>query len=280
MPDVRSKDGTTISYSQTGHGPPLILVDGAFCSRSFGPMPKLVPLLAPHFTVISYDRRGRGASGDTQPYAAEREVEDLQALAGMVGGPVSLYGASSGAVLALRAAVSGIDVTRLVLFEPPVVLAGSPPPVPPDHMGRIAEMVAAGRRGDAVKTFMRMVGTPAIFIPLMRIMPGVWSKLTGVAHTLPYDFAVLDNGGAGQPLSAELRRMMASIKAPTLMLVGGKSPGWMFHAVQTFADNIPGAAHRVLPGQNHNAAATAIAPVLVEFLGAERHVEIAGAHST
>jgi len=265
MRQVRSKDGTAIAYDQIGTGQPVILVDGAFCNRSFGPMPKLAPLLAPHFTVFSYDRRGRGDSGDTAPYAVEREIEDIKALIDAAGGSALLYGTSSGAVLALRAAASGLNVRKLALHEPPLVLRGSPPPLPPDHMDQIREMVASGRRGDAVKSFMRMVGVPAIFIPVMRIMPGVWPKLTAVAHTLPYDFAILGNGGAGNPLSTELKRALASIKVPTLMVIGGKSPPWMVHTVQVFADAIPGAKTRLLEGQQHNVAAKAIAPVLVEF---------------
>ncbi len=262
---VLSSDGNAIAYDRSGEGPPLILVDGAFCHRSFGPTPKLAPLLAKHFTVISYDRRGRGESGDTAPYAVEREIEDLKALVDAAGGSVFLYGTSSGAVLALRAVASGLDVRKLALFEPPLVIAGSPPPVQPDLKPQIAEMVAAGRRGDAVKTFMKMVGVPAVFIPLMRIMPGVWSKLTAVAHTLPYDFAVLGDTGAGKPLPGELTQAMASIKVPTLVADGGKSPKWMHHTAEVVAEAIPHAQRRTLEGQNHNVSEKAIAPVLVEF---------------
>jgi pimeloyl-ACP methyl ester carboxylesterase len=265
---VISSDGTTIAYEQRGEGRPLILIDGALCTRTFGPMPKLVPLLAHHFAVISYDRRGRGTSGDTAPYAVEREIEDIQALIEVAGGSAFLYGMSSGAVLALRVAASGPGVTKLALYEPPLTIAGSPLPVPPDRKAEITALVRSGRRGDAVTTFLRMVGAPGVAILMTRIIPGVWSKLTAVAHTLPYDFAILGETGAGKPLPAELEHVMASISVPTLVGVGGKSPAWMRHAVETVAGAIPGAAKRVLAGQRHNVSANAIAPALTEFFSA------------
>jgi pimeloyl-ACP methyl ester carboxylesterase len=265
METTVSKDGTRIAYERVGVGPPVILVDGAFCSRAFGPMPKLAPLLAQQFTVIYYDRRGRGQSGDTPPYAVEREVEDLQALFAAAGGSPYLFGISSGAVLALRAAASGAEVRKLLLYEPPITMADSPPPVQPDLKPQIIEMVAAGRRGDAVKTFMKMVGVPPIFIFLMRIMPNVLPKLTAVAHTLPYDFAAMGDTDAGKPLPTELIEAMGSVKAPTLVVAGGKSPAWMHHTAQVVTNGIPQAEKRTLDGQDHNVAPKAIAPVLKEY---------------
>ncbi len=262
---VVSRDGTTIVYEQRGSGQPLILVDGAFCHRGFGPMPKLAPLLAQHFRVTSYDRRGRGASGDTPPYAVEHEIEDLQALLEEAGGSAFLYGASSGAMLGIRAAASGLAFERIAIYEPPLALAGSPPPLPPDRVAEIIQMVREGRRGDAVKTFMRMVGVPAIALPMMRIMPGVWSKLTAAVHTLPYDFAIQGDTSGGKPLPPELGQAMASIHVPTLVGVGGKSPPYLHHAAKTVASAIPGATSRVVAGQTHNVSEKAIAPVLVEF---------------
>lgn len=265
---VDSKDGTRIAYEKTGTGPAVILVDGAFCHRRFGPMPKLAPLLAKSFTVITYDRRGRGESGDTPPYAVEREIEDLRALVDVAGGSASLVGLSSGAVLAMRAAAASIGVDRLALYEPPLVVAGAPEPVPPDRADEILAHVDAGRRSEAVATFMRMVGAPALMIPIMRLMPGVWSKLKAVAHTLPYDFAVLGDTGAGKPLPAELDAAMGSIKAATLVGVGGKSPAYMRHIAETMARTIPGAKLQVLDGQTHNVDPKALAPVLAKHLGA------------
>jgi pimeloyl-ACP methyl ester carboxylesterase len=264
---VASTDGTRIAFERHGAGPPLILVDGAMCSRSFGPMPKLVPLLARRFDVISFDRRGRGESGDRAPYAIEREVEDLAALVTAAGGGASIFGISSGAALAIRAAASGLAVRKLVLYEPPFVVPGAPPPLPPDRQAEIEQMVADGRRGDAVKAFMRMVGVPGIFLPIMRIMPGVWSKLTAAANTLPHDFAALGHSAAGKPLPADISQAMAAIKVPTLVGVGSKSPPWMQHAVQSVAGAIAGAEMRVLDGQTHNLSAKAADEMIARFLG-------------
>ncbi len=262
-----SADGTRIAFERSGEGPPVILVDGALCHRRFGPMPKLVPLLARRFRVITFDRRGRGESGDTAPYAIEREIEDLAALVEVAGG-AALFGVSSGAALAIRAAGSGLAVPKLALYEPPFVVPASPSPLPPDRQGEIEQLVAAGRRSDAVKAFMRMVGVPAIALPIMRVMPGVWSKLVESAHTLPYDFAALGHSAAGKPLPAAIAQAMAAIHVPTLAGVGGKAPPWMRAAVEAVASGIAGATLKVLPGQTHNLAATAANGMLVEFLAA------------
>jgi pimeloyl-ACP methyl ester carboxylesterase len=264
---VTSADGTAIAYERRGEGPPVIVVDGALCSRSFGPSPKLAPLLASEFQVITFDRRGRGESGDTAPYSVEREVEDLAALVKVVGKGVALYGSSSGAALSIRAVASGLPVQRLVIYETPFVFPDGPSPVPPDRQSEIEQMVARGRRGDAVKTFMRMVGVPAVVLPLMRVMPGVWSSLTAVAHTLPYDFALLGHSAAGKPLPAEISAAMGAIHVPTLVGVGGKSPAWMRHTMERVAGAIAGAKLRVLDGQTHTISAKAARDMLVAFLG-------------
>lgn len=266
MPHVTSQDGTRIAYEKSGQGPALILVDGAFCYRKFGPMPKLAPLLARRFTVHAYDRRGRGESADAKEHSVQREVEDLRALVEAAGGSAALVGLSSGAVLAARAAAAGVPVTRLVLYEPPLVMQGAPGPIPPDRWGEIDAHLKADRRGEAVKSFMRMVGVPAFAIPLMRVMPGVWSKLTAVAHTLPYDHAVLGHGGGARPMPAEVADALRAVRAPTLVGVGGKSPAYMAHAAETVAKAIPGAELRVLPGQTHNVAPKSLAPVAEGFL--------------
>ena len=161
MSDVRSKDGTTIAYERSGSGPALILVDGALCSRAFGPSPKLAPLLARHFTVYAYDRRGRGESGDTPPYSPEREVEDIAALIEAAGGSASLLGLSSGGALALEAAASGLPVDKVVAYEPPYVDDGGQRGGAA-HEGQLKRLLAGGDRGGAVKYFMKdMVGAPA-----------------------------------------------------------------------------------------------------------------------
>jgi pimeloyl-ACP methyl ester carboxylesterase len=147
MNTVRSADGTTIAYTRAGQGPALILVDGALCSRSFGPMPKLAEQLTPHFTVYTYDRRGRGESGDTKPYSPDREVEDLEALVALAGDTVYLHGTSSGAALALEAAKHIRSVAKLAVYEPPFIVDDTRTPMPDDWLPRLNALVAAERKG-------------------------------------------------------------------------------------------------------------------------------------
>jgi pimeloyl-ACP methyl ester carboxylesterase len=270
MNTVTSADGTTIGYDRTGDGPPVILVDGAFCGRTFGPMPGLAALLAKHFTVYVYDRRGRGGSGDTEPYAVEREIDDLEALVDAAGGEASLCGLSSGAVLALRtaAALPG-KVRRVAAYEPPVVVDASRTPVPADYREHVANLVAAGRNGDVVKYFMTAgVGLPAIFTVLMRLMPA-WSKLKAAAPTVRYDAAVMGDSQQGKPLPDELRKVLGSVELPAMVADGGKSPAWIHNGVQAVADAVPDSERRTLPGQTHQVKAAALAPVLVEFFTGE-----------
>lgn len=262
MKTVTSKDGTRIAYNELGAGPPVVLVGGAMNTRSFGPNGPLAELLAERFTVINYDRRGRGDSGDTRPWAVEREVEDIEALIGAVGGSVYLFGISSGAALALEAANRGLGMEKLALYEAPFIVDDSRPPVPDDYLGRLKALVTSGRLGDAVRLFMREgVGLPAVFVALMRLMPA-WSKLKAVAHTLPYDAAVVYEHQKGRPLPAG---RWASATMPTLVAVGGKSPDWMQSAMRNLADVLPNARHRTLEGQTHIVKAEALAPVLAEF---------------
>lgn len=261
MSKVLSKDGTPIAFAKSGNGEPIILVDGALCSRSFGPMPKLAPLLAPHFTVLNYDRRGRGESGDTKPYAVEREVEDIEALIGEAGGSASVFGISSGAALALAAAASGLNIKKLALYEPPFVAGRRGHGPPADSEAQLRRLVAEGRRADAVQFFIAdMVGMPAIFAYFMRILP-IWPKLKAVAHTLPYDAAVL--GDFSLP-----GKGAASVAVPTLVAWGEKSPVELRSAASAVAEAIPGAKRQTLKGQTHNVSVKALAPVLVEFFGA------------
>jgi pimeloyl-ACP methyl ester carboxylesterase len=260
MSTALSKDGTVIAFDKLGNGEPIILVDGALCSRSFGPLPKLAQLLAPHFTVFNYDRRGRNESGDTPPYAVEREVEDIEALIAKSGGSASVFGTSSGAALALAAAARGANVKKLALYEPPFVAGRNARTSPPDSEAQLKRLIAAGRRGDAVKFFMvDMVGMPAIFVYIMRVLP-IWPKLKAVAHTLPYDAAVL--GDFSLP-----KERAASVAVPTLVIGGEKSPVELRSAVSAVAETIPHAKLRMLKGQTHNVSVKVLAPVLIEFFG-------------
>lgn len=258
MSTVLSKDGTAIAFDKLGNGEPIILVDGALCSRSFGPLPKLAQLLAPHFTVFNYDRRGRNESGDTPPYAVEREVEDIEALIAKSGGSASVFGTSSGAALALAAAARGANVKKLALYEPPFVAGRSARTAPPDSEAELKRLIAAGRRGDAVKFFIvDMVGMPAIFAYIMRVLP-IWPKLKAVAHTLPYDAAVL--GDFSLP-----KERAASVAVPTLVIGGEKSPVELRSAVSAVAETVPHAKLRMLKGQTHNVSVKVLTPVLIEF---------------
>ena len=261
MSHARSKDGTTIVYERSGNGPALILVDGALCSRAFGPSPKLATLLAQHFTVYAYDRRGRGQSGDTHPYSPAREVEDIAALVEVAGGSAFLLALSSGGALALQAAASGLPVRRLVAYEPPYV-DDSGQGGGAVHEGQLKRLLAEGNRGGAVKYFMKdMVGAPAPIVVMMRLMPWIWRKLEAVAHTLPYDAAVMTAFRVP-------RARFASIGVPALVMNGGKTDHRLREAAQTIVNAIPAARYRELPGQTHNAKPDVLTPAVVEFFTA------------
>lgn len=256
-----SADGTRIAYELAGEGPPVILVDGALCYRANGPCRPLAARLASDFTVLCYDRRGRADSGDTPPYAVEREVEDLEALIGAAGGSACVYGTSSGAALALDAAASLDRVRKVAVFEAPFVVDDTHLPWPDDFVATMDALIAADRRGEAVRTFLRLVGTPGFAIAVMPLMP-VWSRLKAVAHTLSYDFRVLGDTGAGKPLPAQ---RWDPVGAPVLVMDGGKSPTWMRNAMRHLAEVLPDAEYRTLPGQTHLLKPDAVAPVLREF---------------
>lgn len=260
MSHVVSKDGTVIGYERAGSGAPLILVDGALCSRGFGPCKEFAAALASHFTVYAYDRRGRGESGDTQPYAKQREIEDLAALNSAAGDNANLVGFSSGAALALEAAAAGVPVRSVLAYEAPYVYESTEGDVP-DHGEGLARILESGDRGGAVAYFMRdMVGAPRIAVVMMRLMPWIWSKLKSVAHTLPYDAAVM--GDFRVPAAR-----FASISTPTLVMHGSKTDERLKAASRSVASAIPTSQHRELDGQNHQVKATALAPVIIEFCG-------------
>lgn len=262
MSTVTSRDGTAIAYERTGAGPPLVIVDGALCYRGSGPARKVAAALADRFTAVTYDRRGRGESGDTQPYSVEREVEDLEAVIEAAGGHARLVGFSSGAVLALEAARAGAAIDKIAAYEPPLIVDDSRPPAPPDYLPGLRSDLAAGRPGDAVKRFMRMVGMPGILVALFPVMPN-WGKLKRVAPTLPYDAAIMGETQSGRPLDAE---HWAGVQVPTVVIAGGKSPEWMANGTRSLAELLPGSEHVVLPGQTHMVKAKALAPALKRLL--------------
>jgi pimeloyl-ACP methyl ester carboxylesterase len=257
---VLSKDGTAIAFDRIGAGPAVILIDGALCYRGMGQSGKLANLMAQRFTVFTYDRRGRGASSDTAPYAVEREVEDIEALLSEAGGTASVWGISSGAVLALEAANRLKGIKKLALYEPPFIVDDSRSTTEDDWV-RIGEAVDADRRSDAVRIFLKSVGVPGFFITLMRLMP-MWAKLKAIAHTLPYDGAIVRDNQRGKPLPAS---RWASITVPALVMDGGNSPAWMRHGSQSLASVLPNAQYRRLEGQTHMLKPKVHAPLLVEF---------------
>ena len=263
MNKVASRDGTPIAYDRVGAGPAVILVDGALCYRGSGPSGPLAAALARHFAVITYDRRGRGESGDTLPYAIDREVEDLEALIGESGGSAFVYGISSGAALALEAANRLAGIKKLIVYEAPFVVDRTNTPLPAGFVDELTKLLDAGKRSAAVKLFMRRVGVPWVFVQLMALLP-VWKKLTAMAHTLVYDMLLVRDYQRCQPLPAG---RWGRGRTPTLVAVGGKSPAWMTNAMKALAEAIPGAELRVIAGQTHMLKPEVIAPVMVEFFG-------------
>ena len=218
--------------------------------------------LSPRFTVLNYDRRGRGGSGDTQPYAVERETEDLDALIAVAGGSAFVYGMSSGAVLALEAAKSGLAIEKLALYEPPFIVHDTRPPLPGDYLARLGELLSSDRRGDAVEYYLTNVAlVPAEVVAQVRA-ERMWSAFQAVAHTLAYDGAVVGDTMSGRPLPAE---RVASVTVPTLVIVGSAVAAWARNSVQAPADALPNGRVCTLQGEFHAVAPGILAPALEQF---------------
>ena len=265
---VTSKDGTPIVFDRSGDGPALVIVVGATATRAAvahtSPVAPEIDL-STHFTVYVYDRRGRGDSGDTPPYAVEREIEDLEAVIDAAGGSAFVLGHSSGAVLALRAAGKlGEKIKKLALYEPPFIIDDSRPLLPQDYVAHLNQLIAAGRKEDALKYFMTAaVNIPAEHLEGMEHSP-YWASSVAVAHTIPYDGEVMGDTMRGNPAALE---QFATIATPTLVMDGGESPPFMHNGAETLAKLLPNAHHRRLAGQDHGAAPEALNPVLIEFFG-------------
>jgi pimeloyl-ACP methyl ester carboxylesterase len=256
-PTVTSKDGTKIAYDKVGNGPLVILVLGALNSRKSGA--KLAKLLAPSFTVISYDRRGRGDSTDTAPYSPQREVEDLGALINRAGGPACLYGHSSGAAIALQAAgeLRG-QVRKLAVYEAPYTLDVDARRAAKEYDRQLERLLASKHNGDAVALFLRAVGVSDKQSRALRRMP-MWKGLEAMAPTLAYESAVL---GREHSLPTAL---LAGITAPTLVMHGGAGAPSMRDAARALSQAIRGAQLRTLAGQTHGVRPKVLAPLLAEF---------------
>jgi pimeloyl-ACP methyl ester carboxylesterase len=258
---VSSADGTPIAVQRTGSGPPVILIGGAFNDRSS--VAGLAAVLSADFTAVTYDRRGRGDSGDSSAYAVEREIDDLAAVIRYAGGPAGVFGHSSGAVLALEAAARGLDIAKVAAYEPTYVIDGTRSRPPDDMAGRLRALIDAGQRDEAAALFLaENAGMPAEIIDGMRTSP-MWGSLTGLAHTLPYDVTLC---GPGMRLPAS---RLAVITIPVLAIGGGASPPWLPAAAQAVADAIPGARCVTLDGQDHGVLQQpdALRPLLTSYFG-------------
>ncbi|WP_423069160.1 alpha/beta fold hydrolase [Devosia sp. CN2-171] len=258
MNTVISADGTTIAYDVYGQGEPVILVEGAFCGRHFGPSNKLAAELGKHFRVYHYDRRARGDSSPSTDYSVERELEDLRALIDVAGGKPALIGFSSGACLAIEAAAAGLPISRLAFYEPPYMVGPKARKVPAGFEQDVQRLVAEGKNGDAVAYFMtKLIGMPSIFLLPMKLTR-MWPTLAAQAPSLPFDMAAVN--GFAPP---ETR--MQSIRVPALGIYGSKTMPVLKDSTTLCANTIRGADLVVLPGQTHEVKAEAIAPTLIDF---------------
>jgi pimeloyl-ACP methyl ester carboxylesterase len=258
---VSSSDGTRIAYDQQGAGPALILVDGALTVHSSRSGSELARLLTPHFNVYGFDRRGRGQSGDTLPYAVDREIDDIQALIERAGGSAFLYGHSSGGPLAMAAALRlGRQVSKIAMYEAPY--NNDPGAQEPwrRYLGQLTAALAAGRRGDAVALFLRFVGTPAEQVDGLRRAPS-WPGLEAIAPTLAYDHAAIMGPSLSVP--AELA---AGVSVPALVMAGDAGLAFMPETARSLSQAIPLGQLRMLAGQTHQVNPGALAPILTEFL--------------
>jgi pimeloyl-ACP methyl ester carboxylesterase len=264
MSIVTSKDGTTIAYNQVGEGPALIIVTGALQYRVTDPeMTRLAELLGRHFTVYNYDRRGRGDSSDTQPYAIQREIEDIEALIDRAGGMAFLFGHSSGAVLALKAAaqLGARKIAKLALYEPPFNTGSEE-----DKQSfalfseQITELLVAGKHDEALILFLQDMMPPEMLEGMQQ--SSEWARMKATAPTIAYDNAVLEDGEIPTAIGQ-------SVMIPTLILNGDSSPDFMQEAAHTLADVLPNSYSKTLQNQAHGIASEVVAPVLMAFFNDE-----------
>jgi pimeloyl-ACP methyl ester carboxylesterase len=264
MSTITSKDGTKIAFDKTGSGPAVIMVHGAMVYRAFEPsMVQLAELLSKHFTVYHYDRRGRGDSGDTQPFTKEREIEDLQALVEDAGGKAMVFAISSGSAVALDTAAVTPGISKLAVYEAPFIVDDSRQPVPADYTQHLTKLAAEGKRDEAVEYFLtQAVGIPAEYIGGMKQDQATWAGMTGVAHTIAYDAAFVGDVMQGKPLPTD---RWTKVTVPVLVADGGASDAWMHNGAEALARVLPHASRQTLEGQTHMVDPKVLAPVIIGF---------------
>jgi pimeloyl-ACP methyl ester carboxylesterase len=258
MKTAISKDGTTLAYDVYGSGPPLVSITGATCFRNFKPVLDDARKFASSFTVYNYDRRGRGDSTDTQPYSVEKEVEDIEAIVDAAGGTAHIYGHSSGAVLALEAAVHLKDkLLKIVIYDPPYVHDATEKAQYSELGQKVSKLLAGGKNSQAIRIFLTQIGMPRIFVWMLPLFPE-WKTMVALAPTLAYDIALTDD-------LPPLKRM-SQIAVPTHIIVGEKSPASINQVAKQLATAIPNATFDQLAGQNHMVSASALLPILTKYL--------------
>jgi len=264
MQKVTSKDGTEIAHEKHGSGPAVIMVHGAIVHRASDPsITQLAELLSKHFTVYHYDRRGRGDSGDTQPFTKKREIEDLQALVEDAGGKALVFGISSGSAVALDTAAVTPGISKLVVYEAPFIVDDSRQPAPADYTQHLTKLAAEGKRDEAVEYFLtQAVGIPAEYVGGMKQDQATWAGMTGVAHTIAYDAAFVGDVMQGKPLPTD---RWAKVTAPVLVADGGASDAWMHNGADALAKVLPHVSRQTLEGQTHDVDPNVLAPVIIEF---------------
>ncbi|KHL13394.1 pimeloyl-ACP methyl ester carboxylesterase [Mumia flava] len=261
MPTTTAPDGTALSYETTGAGPALVLVDGAMCHRGGGPMRAVAAAVSDRFTVTAYDRRGRGESTDTTPYDVHREIEDLRTVIAATGGRAAVYGMSSGAVLALRAAAVAPEISALALYEPPLLGELDDEETTAQaaaYTRTLSAALTSGRPGDAVAAFLRSVGAPADAVEGMRTSPA-WDAMVSIAPTLAYDDTLMGDGRVPPDVARD-------VTVPTLVMTGSESPLGLQRAAEATAVAIGAAELVTLPDQTHDVDPGVLASALTRFL--------------
>jgi len=246
-----------------GTGPAVVLVDGALCYHGSGPGRKIAKQLSKQHTVYLYDRRGRGESGDVQPYAVQREIEDLESIIKVAGGSAYVFGQSSGAILSLEAAakLGPTVIPKLAVYEAPIITNSDRFALGPKDLQYMRDLIDSGRRSDAVKFFFKSIELPGVFSALLRFTP-LWPKLKSLAPTLVYDFTITTPYQTGAPLP---QGQWKAVTMPVWVGAGSKSPQWMQHSERMLTDLLPKASYHLLAGQTHNLKARGIVSELMQF---------------